>query len=152
MKTSRLAGGSKSLQLCTCHKNSFCCQGSCTVRQLHSKTNQSFFRETTGRMVWNALHFKLKLLQGAAGNRALQAHMKNHRLCRWVSFVRECLEKIGRNRRGFLERFAFEKGETRGGGTAASYPKWTEKHNFFRETAGRMRWNTQRFKLTMPQF
>ena len=39
---------------------------------------------------------------------------------------------------GFLERFNFEKCETRGGGTAPPGPKRAEKTCFFRETTGRM--------------
>ena len=38
----------------------------------------------------------------------------------------------------FLERFTFEKGETRGGGTAPPGPEWAEKPRFFRETTDRM--------------
>ena len=37
-----------------------------------------------------------------------------------------------------LERFTFEKGETRGGGTVPLGPKGAEKTCFFRETTGRM--------------
>ena len=37
-----------------------------------------------------------------------------------------------------LERFYFEKDETRGGGTAPPGPTRTEKSHFFRETTDRM--------------
>ena len=49
------------------------------------------------------------------------------------------------------ERFAIEKGRTRGGSTAPPGQNWAEKPRVVRETTGRMVGNAKRFKLKILQ-